>query len=394
MLKNEGSCNDGKVVLMKRYKTSDMESGKDTSVPESRTVRAMSIKCQPLEREKINSTSSSPIKHFTTSKNLESTQRERQKIKGFDKELSEGDKRLKRVKESESRIWLYSRVVREKLDATADSHSDTEEIVFKMGSSFVNEVSISGWMNEFDNEGEVGLEQFLGFPAQLVSYPPDSDAFREFCKAKEAIGGKWGKCSEFAAIVDIKMFFIARVKSKVERKESLLDKVAEEKTELELVLEGLDLNKKKRVDSRTNKFGSAELCQAEQIALKYPKKQMLKALPASGTTGSGEVAKNKRMRVKPSGESGEKVVEGQSATVEDLKKVEERAKLAVLHGEEDTSNIVARLVKGIWLGIKEEKSELKKANIELEKELARSRTDALKEVRQLKASHAVAISQL
>ncbi|KAF6140253.1 hypothetical protein GIB67_000301 [Kingdonia uniflora] len=40
------------------------------------------------------------------------------------------------------------------------------------------------------------------------------------------------------------------------------------------------------------------------------------------------------------------------------------------------------------------KKELKKANVELEKELARSRTDALKEVRQLKASYAVAIGQL
>ncbi|KAF6145338.1 hypothetical protein GIB67_016799 [Kingdonia uniflora] len=98
------------------------------------------------------------------------------------------------------------------------------------------------------------------------------------------------------------------VKSKVERKEYLLDEVTKEETELELVLEGLSLRRKKRVDSRSNK--------------------------------------------------------------------------------------IAHLVKGIWLGIKEEKSELKKLNVELEKELARSRTDALKEVRQLKASHAVAIGQL
>ncbi|KAF6140663.1 hypothetical protein GIB67_013956 [Kingdonia uniflora] len=98
-----------------------------------------------------------------------------------------------------------------------------------------------------------------------------------------------------------------------------------------------------------------------RITLKYSKKWMLKALPASGTTGSGEVAKDKRRRVKPSGESGEKV---------------------------------ARLVKGIWIGIVEEKSELNMANIELKKELAQSRTDPLKEVRQLKAFHAVAIGQL
>ncbi|KAF6165653.1 hypothetical protein GIB67_000827 [Kingdonia uniflora] len=70
--------------------------------------------------------------------------------------------------------------------------------------------------------------------------------------------------------------------------------------------------------------------------------------------------------------------------MDDLKEVEERARLAVLYREEDSRKMVARLIKGIWLSIEEEKSELKKANIELEKELARSRTDALKEVRQLK----------
>ncbi|KAF6140308.1 hypothetical protein GIB67_014551 [Kingdonia uniflora] len=114
-------------------------------------------------------------------------------------------------------------------------------------------------------------------------------------------------------------------------------------------------------------------------------------LPASGTTGSSEVAKDKRRKVEPLGESGEKVVKGRFAAMDDLKEVEERDRLAVLHGEEDTSKMVARLVKGIWLSIEEEKTKLKKVNIELEKELARSRTDALMEVRQLKASHAVAI---
>ncbi|KAF6144893.1 hypothetical protein GIB67_009456, partial [Kingdonia uniflora] len=52
--------------------------------------------------------------------------RERRKIRRFDKELSEGDKRLKREKDFGSRRWLYISVVREKFDATADSHSDTE----------------------------------------------------------------------------------------------------------------------------------------------------------------------------------------------------------------------------------------------------------------------------
>ncbi|KAF6169790.1 hypothetical protein GIB67_034182 [Kingdonia uniflora] len=136
------------------------------------------------------------------------------------------------------------------------------------------------------------------------------------------------------------------------------------------------------------------LVKPSKVTLKCLKKRILKALPASGTTGSGEFAKDKRRRVEPSGESGEKVAEGRSATVDNFKEVEERARLAVLHREEDTSKMIARLVKGTWLGIEEEKSELKKSNVKLEKELTRSRTDSLKEVMQLKASHVVAISQL
>ncbi|KAF6146868.1 hypothetical protein GIB67_018521 [Kingdonia uniflora] len=218
------------------------------------------------------------------------------------------------------------------------------------------------------------------------------------------------------------------MKSTVEWKESLLDEVAKEETELELVSKGLGLSRKKRVDSMLNKArkakstrsmagvdeGKRQVCGEEvqtnlsktpgtgssaqanpfkssNVAQKYLKKWVLQALPASGITGSGDVAKDKRMRVEPSGESGEKVTEGQSASVGDLKEVEERVWLAVLQGEEDTSKMVARLVKGIWIGIEEEKNELKKVNVELEKELARSRANALKEVRQLKASHAVAI---
>ncbi|KAF6176611.1 hypothetical protein GIB67_034473, partial [Kingdonia uniflora] len=71
-------------------------------------------------RERINS-SSSPNKRFIT-KNLECTQRERQKIREFDKELSEGDKWLKKAKGSGSRRWQYNNIVRGRLDSTADSH--------------------------------------------------------------------------------------------------------------------------------------------------------------------------------------------------------------------------------------------------------------------------------
>ncbi|KAF6135454.1 hypothetical protein GIB67_015307 [Kingdonia uniflora] len=117
-------------------------------------------------------------------------------------------------------------------------------------------------------------------------------------------------------------------------------------------------------------------------------------MPASGATVSCEVAQGKRRRVEPLGGSGEKVAEVQSVSVDNLKEFEERAKLAILQGKEDTSQMVARLVKGIWLGIEEQKSELKKAKSELEKNLARAKTDTLKEVKQLKVAHTIAINQL
>ncbi|KAF6134703.1 hypothetical protein GIB67_002104 [Kingdonia uniflora] len=301
-----------------------MESGKDASFLESRTVHARSIKCQLHERERINSSSSSPNKLLII-KNFESTQRERKKIRGIDKELSEGDKRLKRAKGLGSHRWEYNGAVVGKLDSTADSHPDTEgrnspvESIFKMGRSSVNEVLTSGRTNESNSEGEEGLEQFHSF-----------------------LG----------------------VMSTVERKESLLDKVAEEETELKLVLGELGLSRKKRVESSS-----------AQPNLTTSKIAQKKALPASGTTEGGEVVKGKGRRVEPLEDSGEKVAEGRSASVDDLKEV-------------------ARLVKRIWLGIEEHESELKKAKSELEKNLARAKTESLKEVGQLKAARVVAIGQL
>ncbi|KAF6166939.1 hypothetical protein GIB67_037452 [Kingdonia uniflora] len=324
-----------------RYKAPDTKSGKDTSVLESRTVHPRNNKCQPHERERINSSSSSPSNRFII-KNLESTQRERQKIKGINQELSEGDKRLKREKGLRSRWWEYSSVVRGKLDSTADSHPDTEDVWVA-----VDEASTSGRTNKSDSRGDGGLEQFLGFPGQLVSYPPCSDAFKEFCKAKGAIEGKWdrtwndniiwvkGNClqRDDEEFLDFRFRSVKQsVKSTVERKESLLDEVAEEETEPKLVLGELGLR--------------------------------------------------------------EKFVEGQSTSIDDLKEVEERARLAILQGKEDTSKIVAPLVKGIWLSIEEQESGLKKAKSELEKNLARANMKALKEVRQLKAAHTMAIGQL
>ncbi|KAF6164928.1 hypothetical protein GIB67_014159 [Kingdonia uniflora] len=288
-----------------------------------------------------------------------------------------------------SRRWEYSSVAWGKLDSTADSHPDTKESALKMGRSSVKEVSASRRTNESDSEGEGGLEQFLGFHGQFVSYPLGSDAFIEFCKAKEAIGGKWGQTwndniiwlkgnclqRDDEELLDLRFKSVKQsVKSTMERKESLLDEVADEEAELELVLGELGLSKKKRVESRS--------------------KKIKKALMASGTTVSGGVAQGKRRRVESLGDSGEKVVEGRSTTMDDLKEVEERARLAILQGNKDMSQMVSSLVKGIWFRIEEQESELKKAKSELNKNLARAKMEALKEVRQLKAGHAVAIGQL
>ncbi|KAF6154406.1 hypothetical protein GIB67_028298 [Kingdonia uniflora] len=214
-----------------------------------------------------------------------------------------------------------------------------------MSSSSVNEVSTSGRTNESDNEGEVGLEQFLGFPG---------------------------------------------VKSTVERKKSLLDEVAEEETELELVLEGLGLSKKKGLIVSRTSSAQSNLTMSK-IVQKFLKKWMLKSFLAPGATESGEVTKEKKRWVES---SGEKVAKARPAAVDDLREVEERARLAALHGEDDTSKMVARLVKVIWLDIEKEKSELKKAKSELEKDLTHAKTEAMKEVKQLKASYVVAIGQL
>ncbi|KAF6172404.1 hypothetical protein GIB67_025909, partial [Kingdonia uniflora] len=160
------------------------------------------------------------------------------------------------------------------------------EFAFKMGNSSANEVSTSGRANESDNEEEIGLEQFPSFPGQLVSYPPGFDAFRGLCKAKADVEGKWVNCVEFA--------------------------VAEEETELELVLEGLGLSRKRRVDCKSNKVRKAQSARS-MAGVDEGKKQ---TLPASGATESGKVTKEKRKRIES---SGEKVTEVRPTAVDDLK---------------------------------------------------------------------------
>ncbi|KAF6165517.1 hypothetical protein GIB67_015840 [Kingdonia uniflora] len=237
-----------------------------------------------------------------------------------------------RAKGSGSRRWEYNSIVRGMLDSSADSHPDTE--------------------------GQ-------NSPVESVF--------------------KMGRSS-------VEEVSTSGVKSTMERKDSLLDEVVMEETELEQALGELSLSRKKRVKSKSKMVVKAQFTRSmtgvdegtrqtsreevrakthgsssstqpnltmSKITQKFLKRQIKKPLPASGTT-----------------------------------EVEERARLTILQGKEDTSQMVARLVKGIWQGIEEQESELKKAKSELEKNLARAKTDALKEVKQLKAAHAVAIGQL
>ncbi|KAF6175843.1 hypothetical protein GIB67_003331 [Kingdonia uniflora] len=270
--------------------------------------------------------------------------------------------------------------MREGFGTTADSHSDTEDYTKGIYGASVNEVSTYGRATESVGGVEVGLEQFSGFPGQLISYPPGN------CLQKDD-----------EEPLDLRFRTVKQcVKSQVERKESLLDKVAEEEAELEFVVEGLGLSRKKRVDSRFKKVQKAQLTRSMVGADKEKK-------PTTGGEGRTDLAKTpgidssvqpdplkRRKRVEPSWELEEKITEGQPAAVDDLKKFE-------LIVEIDFMLQVARFVKGIWLGIEEEKSELKMGKIELEKKLARAGIDALKEAKQLdilKVSHAVAIGQL
>ncbi|KAF6160518.1 hypothetical protein GIB67_019287 [Kingdonia uniflora] len=324
------------------------------------------------------------------------------------------------------------------------------EYVFKMGRLSVDEVLTSGRTNESDSRGEGGLEQFLGFPGQLVSYPPGSDAFTEFCKAKGVVGGKWGKCVEFAdkqfrgcTVAEGEEYFYLLTDLEAEKRDRGIDE--------SISLEYFD------GDIRSD-LSEDFLCYLSQLEyeLSLPLTNLAKgvvnaigACPVQMNRNMWEVIticnhlndrmeREKKMRritpkdvlqfygvknFKASGGSyfcasvtqrcffdlnstsrtwndniiwvkGAKVAEGRSVSVDDLKEVEERARLAILQGKEDTSQMVVRLVKGIWLGIEEHESELKKAKGGLKKNWARAKTDALKEVKLLKAAHAMAIGLL
>ncbi|KAF6160220.1 hypothetical protein GIB67_016656, partial [Kingdonia uniflora] len=180
-----------------------------------------------------------------------------------------------------------------------------------MGTSPVNEASTSSRSAESEvvisyRDEEVGVDQFLDFSRRLVTYPLNSDVFKEFCKAKASVGGRWGSLVEHAGRhfrsciittgeeyffllaalekekrdrgldesisleyfdgnrdVEEPMELLRRTvkqnpQSQVTRKEPLLDTVAQEGTELEAVLKELSISRKKRANSQSEKVQKSQ----------------------------------------------------------------------------------------------------------------------------------------
>ncbi|KAF6168076.1 hypothetical protein GIB67_011461 [Kingdonia uniflora] len=217
----------------------------------------------------------------------------------------------------------------------------------------------------------------------------------ESCYNGKVVSSKRYKASDMESKKDASVLESRTVvKSTVERKESLLDEFVEERTELELVLGELGLSKKKIVKSKSKKIAKAQSARSiasvnegtrqtsrDKVRAKIPGSCSLAQLNLTTSKIAQKFLKRQIKKVMPT--SGAIVSE-----------VKDRAKIAILHGKEDTSQMVARLVEGIWLVIEEQESKLKKTKSELEKNLARAKTDTLKEVKQLKVAHAVAINQL
>ncbi|KAF6148610.1 hypothetical protein GIB67_042569, partial [Kingdonia uniflora] len=141
---------------------------------------------------------------------------------------------------------------------------------------------------------------------------------------------------------------------KVIRKESLLDTVAQEGTELEAVLKELSISRKKRANSRSEKD---------------QKSQSTRLMTGDDNKKKGtEEERSERIDLKMS-----------------FKKWRKGRGL----------QLAARLMKGICLGVEEENAELKKGKVELEKNIAQLKVDLIKEgkwLEALKASEVVEIN--
>ncbi|KAF6155716.1 hypothetical protein GIB67_007153 [Kingdonia uniflora] len=123
-----------------------------------------------------------------------------------------------------------------------------------------------------------------------------------------------------------------------------------------------------------------EVTTSSKLALKFPKIKAVKGYSASGTTANGEVDKT-------------------------TKKMRDRVRLVAHKGTEELSasmqlelsKMVARFLKGIYLGIEGRKTDLESGKAELEKKVARLKSDLALEGERLvtvKAAQEVLISEL
>ncbi|KAF6153891.1 hypothetical protein GIB67_023668 [Kingdonia uniflora] len=179
--------------------------------------------------------------------------------------------------------------------------------------------------------------------------------------------------------------------SKVMKKESLLDIVAQEGIELEAVLKELKRGadgERQVVFPKASRVAFAnvqESTASSKLAQAFPKRKMLNRGLTSGTTGSGEVegAAEKRRADPPSQLTRAKATEDRLGEEDELKVVEDGAKLTVRNGEDEMIKMTACLLKIIGLGVVEEKIELKEGKAELKMKVARLKADLVREGKRL-----------
>ncbi|KAF6168214.1 hypothetical protein GIB67_011599 [Kingdonia uniflora] len=127
-----------------------------------------------------------------------------------------------------------------------------------------------------DEEDTVAeLIEWLRLKGSRVEYPIGSSRFREFCKAKSSIDGIWGHTFAYRGRVwNDNLLWVSSeclqrsdeeplelnnrtitkgINCKVSRKESFIDVIAREGTELEAVLKELEISRFKRVASKDDK---------------------------------------------------------------------------------------------------------------------------------------------
>ncbi|KAF6154806.1 hypothetical protein GIB67_032418 [Kingdonia uniflora] len=189
-------------------------------------------------------------------------------------------------------------------------------------------------------------------------------------------------------------------KVKKKKKKSLLDIIAQEGVELKVMLKDLGININKRANSRPEKVQKSQTMRlmtdmpdsttSSKLAPAFPKKKMLKRGSASGTTESSEVEGGaKKRRVDPSSKLIRvKIRENRPGMEDELKTVEDKMKFAARKGVEEMSKVAARLMKGICLGMEEEKVELKSRKAEFKKEVARLKSDLARERKRLNSMEA------